>query len=396
MGGVALASGTSACFYAIINCAKMGDNIVSARNLYGGTYTMFADILPTMGIDCTFVDSQDPSNFAAAINENTRAIFCESCSNPALEISDLEAIAKVAHDAGLPLIVDATFSTPYLTQTLSHGADIVVRQPSFSLLLAALLLSTCSRSACPAAPRASSAARSLLTVPVRLCQVHSLTKWLGGHGTSIGGIVVDSGKFDWGAGKHPMYTEPDPSYHGLRWAIDLPEPLKPLAYKLRLLTGPLRNLGACISPDNSWMALQGIETLSLRMDRHCENALAVAQHLSKHESVEWVRFPGLESDPEYEKNVKYLKGKGGSMVVFGVKGGKEAGSKFIDNLKLISHVANVGSTQTLAIHPATTTHSQLSAEAQLAGGIKPELVRLSVGIETVGDIITDLDKALAA
>ena len=208
-------------------------------------------------------------------------------------------------------------------------------------------------------------------MPVRLCQVHSLTKWLGGHGTSIGGIVVDSGKFDWGAGKHPMYTEPDPSYHGLRWAIDLPEPLKPLAYKLRLLTGPLRNLGACISPDNSWMALQGIETLSLRMDRHCENALAVAQHLSKHESVEWVRFPGLESDPEYEKNVKYLKGKGGSMVVFGVKGGKEAGSKFIDNLKLISHVANVGSTQSLAIHPATTTHSQLSADAQLAGGIKP-------------------------
>ena len=207
--------------------------------------------------------------------------------------------------------------------------------------------------------------------PCCLCQVHSLTKWLGGHGTSIGGIVIDSGKFDWGAGKHPMYTEPDPSYHGLRWAIDLPEPLKPLAYKLRLLTGPLRNLGACISPDNSWMALQGIETLSLRMDRHCENALAVAQHLSKHESVEWVRFPGLESDPEYEKNVKYLKGKGGSMVVFGVKGGKEAGSKFIDNLKLISHVANVGSTQSLAIHPATTTHSQLSADAQLAGGIKP-------------------------
>ena len=264
-------------------------------------------------------------------------------------------------------------------------------------------------------------------MPVRLCQVHSLTKWLGGHGTSIGGIVVDSGKFDWGAGKHPMYTEPDPSYHGLRWAIDLPEPLKPLAYKLRLLTGPLRNLGACISPDNSWMALQGIETLSLRMDRHCENALAVAQHLSKHESVEWVRFPGLESDPEYEKNVKYLKGKGGSMVVFGVKGGKEAGSKFIDNLKLISHVANVGSTQSLAIHPATTTHSQLSADAQLAGGIKPvrffpcrfpcppsavaclcdcgaelwggaaqELVRLSIGIETAADIIKDLDQALAA
>ena len=331
--------------------AQKGDNIVSARNLYGGTYTMFADILPTLGIDCSFVDSQEPANFAAAINENTRAIFCETCSNPALEISDLEAIAKVAHEAGLPLIVDATFSTPYLTETLSHGADVVC---------------------------------------------HSLTKWIGGHGTGIGGIVVDKGTFNWGAGKHPMYTEPDPSYHGLRWAIDLPEPLRPLAYKLRLLTGPLRNLGACISPDNSWMALVGLETLSLRMDKHCSNALAVAQHLSKHAQVDWVRFPGLSSDPEYEKNVKYLKGKGGSMVVFGVKGGKEAGSKFIDNLKLISHVANVGSTQTLAIHPATTTHSQLSAEAQLAGGIKPELVRLSVGIETVGDIIKDLDQALAA
>ena len=224
---------------------------------------------------------------------------------------------------------------------------------------------------------------------------HSLTKWLGGHGTSIGGVVIDSGKFNWAAGKHPMYTEPDPSYHGLRWGIDLPAPLLPLAYKLRMLTGPLRNLGACISPDNSWMALQGIETLSLRMDRHCENSLLVAKHLKTHEKVDWVRFPGIEDDPEYEKNIKYLKGKGGSMVVFGVKGGAEAGSKFIDNLKLIAHVANVGSVQSLAIHPATTTHSQLSAEAQLAGGIKPELIRLSIGIETIADILTDIDQALS-
>lgn len=351
LGGCAVASGTSANFYAIINCAKMGDNFVSARNLYGGTYTMFADILPTMGITCNFVDSQDPANFAAAIDDKTRCIFCETCSNPALEICDLEAIAKIAHDHGIPLIVDATFSTPYLTQPIAHGADVVC---------------------------------------------HSLTKWLGGHGTSIGGVVIDSGKFNWAGGKHPMYTEPDPSYHGLRWGIDLPAPLLPLAYKLRMLTGPLRNLGACISPDNSWMALQGIETLSLRMERHCENSLAVAKHLSSHEKVDWVRFPGLESDPEYEKNQKYLKGKGGSMVVFGVKGGAEAGSKFIDNLKLIAHVANVGSTQSLAIHPATTTHSQLSAEAQLAGGIKPELIRLSIGIETIADILADIDQALSA
>ena len=245
----------------------------------------------------------EPAQLAALLYSSHIAIvlttvcFCrcscscwQTCSNPALEISDLEAIAKIAHEHGLPLIVDATFSTPYLTQPISFGADVVC---------------------------------------------HSLTKWLGGHGTSIGGVVIDSGKFNWAAGKHPMYTEPDPSYHGLRWGIDLPAPLLPIAYKLRMLTGPLRNLGACISPDNSWMALQGIETLSLRMERHCENALAVAKHLVAHEKVDWVRFPGLESDPEYEKNKKYLKGKGGSMVVFGVVGGAEAGSKFIDSLKLV-------------------------------------------------------------
>jgi O-acetylhomoserine (thiol)-lyase len=348
--GLALASGTSAIFYSIITLAEKGDNIVSARNLYGGTYTQFKDILPQLGIDVTFVDSNDPNNFAAAINDKTRAIFCESVSNPALEIADLEAIAKVAHAHGLPLIVDSTFSTPFLTQPIVHGADIVV---------------------------------------------HSLTKWLGGHGTSLGGIVIDSGKFNWSAGKHPLFDQPDPSYHGLRWGHDLPEPLAPLAFILKMRTGPLRNLGACLSPDNAWMAMQGIETLPLRMERHCSNALAVAKHLSAHPAVEWVRFPGLEGDSQAAMNEKYLRGLGGSMVVFGIKGGATAGAKFIDSLKLFRHLANVGDAKSLAIHPATTTHSQLNAEQQKACGIPPELIRLSIGIEHIDDILADLDQALS-
>lgn len=351
MAGLGLASGTSGVFYSIINLAQAGDNIVSARNLYGGTYTQFNDILPKFGITVKFVDSNDPQNFADAIDDKTRAVFCETVSNPALEIVDLEAVAKVAHDAGLPLIVDSTFSTPYLTQPLAHGADIVV---------------------------------------------HSLTKWFGGHGTGLGGIVVDSGKFKWNAGKHPLFDEPDSSYHGLRWGHDLPEMLAPLAYILRMRTVPLRNLGACISPDNSWMFLQGIETLPLRMDKHCANADKVARYLKDHADVEWVRFPGLEDDPMHELNRKYLKGKGGSMVVFGIKGGKEAGSKFIDSLKLFSHLANVGDAKSLAIHPATTTHSQLNAEQQADAGISPEMVRLSVGIEDADDIVADLEQALKA
>jgi len=350
MGGLGVASGTSGVFYSVINLAQAGDNIVSARNLYGGTYTMFNDILPALGITVKLVDSNDPENFAKAIDAKTRALFCESVSNPALEITDLEAVAKIAQANGLPLIVDSTFSTPYLTRPLDFGADIVV---------------------------------------------HSLTKWLGGHGAGLGGLVVDSGRFNWAAGKHPLYTEPDNSYHGLRWGLDLPEPLKPLAFILRMRTGPLRNLGACISPDNSWLFLQGIETLPLRMERHCENALAVAQHLKTHKRVEWVKFPGLADDLQYTNNKKYLRGKGGSMVVFGIKGGAEAGKKFIDNLKMFSHLANVGDAKSLAIHPATTTHSQLSEEAQRAGGITPELIRLSVGIENIEDILADLDQALA-
>lgn len=348
--GLAVSSGTSAIFYAIITLAQAGDNIVSARNLYGGSYTQFKDILPALGIEVRFVDSNDPSNFAAAADDKTRAFFCETVSNPALEVSDLQAIADSAHSIGLPLIVDSTFSTPYLTKPIEFGADIVV---------------------------------------------HSLTKWLGGHGTGIGGIVIDSGNFNWAGGKHPLFDEPDASYHGLRWGHDLPEPLAPLAYILRMRTGPLRNLGACISPDNAWIALQGIETLPLRMERHCENALATAKHLKGHPSVEWVRFPGLEDDPQFEANQKYINGKGGSMVVFGIKGGAEAGGKFIEALGMFKHLANVGDAKSLAIHPATTTHSQLEQQQQLDAGIPPEMVRLSIGIEHIDDIIADLDQALA-
>ena len=351
MGGLGVASGTSGVFYSVINLAQAGDNIVSARNLYGGTYTQFNDILPTLGIQVKFVDSNDPQNFARAIDAKTRALFCETVSNPALEVTDLEAVAKIAHAAGIPLIVDATFSTPYLTQPLKHGTDIVV---------------------------------------------HSLTKWFGGHGTGIGGVVVDSGRFNWADGKHPLYTTPDGSYHGLRWGVDLPDPLRPLAFILRMRTVPLRNLGACIAPDNSWFFLQGIETLPLRMERHCENALKVARHLKAHAKVEWVRFPGLPEDPMFALNHRYLRGKGGSMVVFGIKGGKAAGQKFIDSLKLFSHLANVGDAKSLAIHPATTTHSQLDETAQRAGGITPELVRLSIGLEHIDDLLADLDQALAA
>ena len=350
MAGLGLASGTSAVFYSIINLARAGDNIVSARNLYGGTYTQFSNILPDLGIKVKFVDSNKVDEIAAAIDDKTRAVFVETVSNPALEVTDLEAVAAVAHAHGLPLIVDATFSTPYLTQPLAHGADIVV---------------------------------------------HSLTKWFGGHGTAIGGIIVDSGKFNWAAGKHPLFDEPDTSYHGLRWGHDLPAALAPLAYILRARTVPLRNLGAAIAPDNSWFLLQGIETLALRMERHCQNSLAVAKHLKSHPKVEWVRFPGLPDDPHHALNQKYLKGKGGSMVVFGIKGGRAAGQAFVENLKLFSHLANVGDAKSLAIHPATTTHSQLGEEQQKAGGITPDLVRLSVGIEHIDDILEDIDQALA-
>jgi O-acetylhomoserine (thiol)-lyase len=347
---LALASGTSAVFYTVINICAAGDEIVSANNLYGGTFTQFNDILPQFGIKVKFVDPKDPQNFAKAITPKTKLLFCETVSNPGLDVADLEAIAAIAHKNGIPLAVDATFSTPYLTRPIDHGADIVI---------------------------------------------HSLTKWMGGHGTAIGGIAVDSGKFNWNSEKFPLMVQPDPSYHGVRWATDI-GPLCPIAFAIRMRVIPLRNLGACISPDNAWMFLQGIETLPLRMERHCENALAVAKHLKNHPKVEWVRFPGLPDDPNFELNKKYLRGKGGSMVVFGIKGGNAAGKKFIESLKLFSHLANVGDAKSLAIHPATTTHSQLTAEQQAAGGITPELVRLSVGIEHIDDILADLDQALDA
>ncbi|EKV00015.1 O-acetylhomoserine sulfhydrylase [Leptolyngbya sp. PCC 7375] len=347
---LAVASGTSAIFYSIINICQAGDEIVSANTLYGGTYTMFKDILPQFGIKVNFVDPRNPENFRSAITEKTQLVFCETVSNPGLEVSDLDAIAAIAHGNGLPLVVDSTFTTPYLIRPIEHGADIVI---------------------------------------------HSLTKWLGGHGTGIGGIMVDSGKFDWTSGKFPLMSEPDPSYHGLRYAHDL-GPLAPIAYTLRMRLVPLRNLGACISPDNAWIFLQGIETLHLRMQRHCENAMAVAEFLQQHPSVEWVRYPGLETDKAHSTAKRYLKNGFGAMVVFGIKGGADAGKKFIEQLMLFSHLANVGDAKSLAIHPSTTTHSQLSESDLQSAGIAPELIRLAIGIEDIDDIIDDLKQALAA
>jgi len=346
---VALASGTAAVFNSIITLAQVGDEIVSANNLYGGTYTMFDAILPTLGITTKFVKHDDPKNFEKAITPKTRALFIETIGNPALDVTDIAAVAKVAHAHGLPLIVDATFTTPYLLRSIEYGADIVV---------------------------------------------NSLTKWLGGHGTGIGGIVTDAGKFDWKDKKFKLFNDPDPNYHGLHWASDLPAALAPIAFALRLRTVPLRNLGACISPDNAWIFLQGIESLPVRMERHCSNALLVAQWLKKHPKVSWVRYPGLLDDPTYPVASKYLKKGFGGMVVFGTKGGKQAGEKFIDSLKLISHLANVGDAKSLALHPASTSHSQLTEEQQREGGLTPELVRLSIGLEHVDDIKDDIDQAL--
>jgi O-acetylhomoserine (thiol)-lyase len=347
---VALASGTSAIHYAIITLAKQGDEIVSANNLYGGTYTMFDAILPQFGITTRFVDPHDPKNFEKAINAKTRAIFIETIGNPALDVTDISAIAAVAHKNNIPLIVDGTFTTPYILRTIDYGADIVI---------------------------------------------NSLTKWLGGHGTAIGGIIVDSGKFNWKNSRFPLFNEPDPNYHGLRWAHDLPESLAPIAFALRVRTVPLRNLGACISPDNSWIFIQGIETLPLRMIRHCENALAVANFLEKHPKVAWVRYPGLPGDPANAVASRYLKNGSGGMVVFGLKGGFDAAVKVIDNIKLFSHLANVGDAKSLVLHPASTSHSQLSKEQQAETGLTPDLIRLSIGLEHKDDLVAALSDAFA-
>jgi O-acetylhomoserine (thiol)-lyase len=347
---VAVASGTSAIFYTVITIAKQGDHIVSASNLYGGTYTQFDAILPDFGITTTFVDVRDPANFEKAIQPNTKLLYLETIGNPALDFADLDAISKIAKKHKLPLVVDATFTTPALLRSIEHGADIVI---------------------------------------------NSLTKWIGGHGTAIGGIVTDSGKFDWTNPKFEQFNKGDKNYHGLRWAHDLPAPLKPIAFALRLRTVPLRNLGASLSPDSAWIFLQGLETLNLRMDRHVENSQKVADWLVKHKKVAWVRYPGLKSDPTHKVASKYLKNGFGGVVVFGVKSGREGGAKFIDNLKLFSHLANVGDAKSLALHPASTSHSQLSDEQQKAGGLDPSLIRLSVGLEAIDDILADLEQALS-
>ncbi len=346
---LALASGTSAIFYSIINVCESGDEIVTANNLYGGTFSQFDSILPQLGITVRFVDPSDPANFESAINEKTRAIFCETIGNPGLTMIDLESVAEVAKKHNLPLMVDSTFTPPCLLRPLEYGADVVI---------------------------------------------HSLTKWIGGHGTGIGGIIIDGGTFDWTDPKFTLFNEPDMSYHGLRYAHDLGD-LNPVAFALRMRLVQLRNLGACISPDNCWIFLQGLETLALRMERHCENALAIAQYLSSHDKVEWVNYSGLADNDNYSIAAKYLKNGFGGMVTFGIKGGLEAGRNFIEGLQLFSHLANVGDAKSLAIHPASTTHSQLSADQLNECGISESMIRLSIGIEHIDDIREDIEQALA-
>lgn len=346
VGALAVSSGQAAITYAILNIAGAGDEIVSSSSLYGGTYNLFAITLPKIGINVRFVDNNDPEQFKAAINDKTKAIFVEIIGNPKMDVADLEVIANIAHEAGIPLIVDNTFATPYLCQPLKHGADIVV---------------------------------------------HSATKFIGGHGTSIGGVIVDGGKFDWTNGKFPGFTEPDESYHGIVYTRDF----GPMAYILKARVQLLRDIGAAISPFNAFLFIQGLETLSLRMARHSENALKVAQFLQDHPKVEWVNYPGLKESPYYDLAQKYLPKGQGAILTFGVKGGAKAGEALINHVELFSHLANVGDAKSLIIHPASTTHQQLSEEEQRKTGVSPELVRLSVGLETVDDIIADLDQALA-
>ncbi|MDR2580927.1 MAG: O-acetylhomoserine aminocarboxypropyltransferase/cysteine synthase [Fibromonadaceae bacterium] len=344
---VALASGTSAVFYAIINLAQAGDEIVSANNLYGGTFSQFNAILPSLGINVKFVDHQKPENFKKAITPKTKAIYIESIGNPGLEVVDFRAIADIAHKHGLPLIVDSTYTTPYMFRAIEHGADIVV---------------------------------------------NSLTKWMGGHGTNVGGIITDAGTFDWAAaGKHSLFTEPDNNYHGIRWALDVPDSLKKIVFAVRARFVPLRNLGASLSPDSAWQFLLGLETLPLRMAKHCENNLKVAEWLSKHQKVAWVRYPGLPNDPSYELAKKYFKNCFGGTLAFGLKSGYDGAVKFLENVPLFSHVANIGDTKSLMTHPASTTHSQLSKEQMQTCGITPDFLRLSIGIEHIDDILEALE-----
>jgi len=347
IAAVATASGQSAVSYSVLNIARAGDNIISVSTLYGGTYNLFAHTLPQYGIEVRWADPDDPEAVARLADENTRLVFAETIGNPKLNVVDIRAWADAAHAQGLPLVVDNTVATPVLARIFEQGADIAV---------------------------------------------HSATKYIGGHGTSIGGIVVDSGNFDWTAqaDRFPGLTKPDPSYHGVVWA----DALGPAAYIGRVRTVLLRNLGAAISPFNAWMFLQGLETLPLRIERHSTNALAVARHLEGHDAVSWVSYPGLDSSPYKEVADRVLTGGYGGLVTFGINGGLEAGKAFIESLELFSHLANIGDAKSLAIHNASTTHSQLNDDELAASGVTQDTVRLSVGIENIDDIIEDLDQAL--
>lgn len=349
IGALALASGQAAVTYSIMTIAEVGDNIVTTSSLYGGTYNLFAHTLPRFGIEVRFADYRDIQALGALIDARTKAVFCESIGNPAANVVDFGALAAVAHAHGVPLIVDNTVPTPYLCRPFEHGADIVL---------------------------------------------HSLTKYMGGHGTSIGGVLVDSGKFSWTDHKDrfPRLNEPDPSYHGVIFT----EAMGPAAYIGRARVVPLRNMGAAISPFNSFLIMQGIETLPVRMDRHCANALAVAKHLRSHSQIEWVRYPGLEDSPEKPLLDKYMGGRGSGILSFGIKGGREKGAQFIDALQLVTRLVNIGDAKSLACHPATTTHRQLSAQELAKAGVSEDLVRLSIGLEHVDDIMADIDQALAA
>jgi O-acetylhomoserine (thiol)-lyase len=349
VGALATSSGQAAETLAILTILKAGDEMISANSLYGGTYNLFRHTLPKMGIKVHFVDPIDPNNFRKALTPKTKLIYAEMVGNPKLDTLDVEAVASIAHEAGIPLMVDNTMPTPALIQPIQWGADIVV---------------------------------------------HSTTKFIGGHGTSIGGVIVDSGKFDWGNGNFPDFTSPDPSYHGLvLW--DLPEPLKSMSFILKARLQMMRDIGACMSPFNAFLFLQGLETLHLRMERHSDNAMKVARFLEEHPCVSWVSYPGLPSHHTHETAKKYHKGgRYGAIIGFGIKGGYEAGKQFINELKLFSLLANIGDAKSLVIHPASTTHQQLTPEEQLETGVTPDFIRLSIGIEDVEDIIADLDQAL--
>ncbi|HEX4165625.1 MAG TPA: O-acetylhomoserine aminocarboxypropyltransferase/cysteine synthase family protein [Bryobacteraceae bacterium] len=343
---LALASGQAAQFLTLCTIASPGDEIVSASTLYGGTYTQFDVTMRRLGYDFKFVEPDDPENFRKAITPKTRLLYAETISNPRSNVLDLAAVARIAHDNGIPFIVDNTFATPYVTRPIEHGADIVL---------------------------------------------HSLTKFIGGHGTSIGGIIVDSGKFPWNNGRFPLFTEPSLAYHGMKFW----ETFGAISFIIKARVEGLRDVGPCVSPFNSFLFLQGVETLGMRMDRHLSNALAVAQHLEKHKAVAWVKYASLPSSPYRALAEKYTPKGAGAVFSFGVKGGFEAGKSFINKLKIFSHLANVGDTRSLVIHPASTTHQQLGLAEQEAAGVLPELIRLSVGLEDLDDLIWDLEQALA-